>query len=129
MLHRFAIVTCVATYVLLLVGGLVHITGSSLACPDWPLCHGQFFPAMEHGVEYEHSHRLVAGTVSVMTCALSAWIFFEPTMKRLRPYQYSPSPAAKAIARSMSRSGRSSISARRFSRSASGLSASRCVSG
>ena len=38
--HRFAIATALATFVLLIVGSLVHGTGSSLACPDWPLCYG-----------------------------------------------------------------------------------------
>ena len=85
MLRRFALATSVATYVLLLVGGLVHGTGSSLACPDWPLCHGQFFPAMNHGVEYEHSHRLAAGTVAVMTMILAVLIFREPKARSLRP--------------------------------------------
>lgn len=56
-LHPFAIFTAASTFVLLIVGGLVHGTGSSLACPDWPLCHGQFLPKMENGVLYEHSHR------------------------------------------------------------------------
>jgi heme A synthase len=85
MLHRFALATCIATYVLLLVGGLVHGTGSSLACPDWPLCHGQFFPAMNHGVEYEHSHRLAAGTVAVMTMVLAGWLFVDKRFRSLRP--------------------------------------------
>ncbi|HEY4122286.1 MAG TPA: COX15/CtaA family protein [Byssovorax sp.] len=85
MLHRFAQLTAIATYVLLLVGGLVHGTGSSLACPDWPLCHGQVFPAMEHGVEYEHSHRLVAAAVSVLTVALAVWLFVDKRDRSLRP--------------------------------------------
>ena len=43
-LHRFAVVTAAATYVLLFVGGLVTSTGSGLAIPDWPLSFGQVFP-------------------------------------------------------------------------------------
>lgn len=50
----------------ILVGGLVHATGSSLACPDWPLCFGKFAPAMEGPVLFEHSHRLIAGTAGVL---------------------------------------------------------------
>jgi len=68
---RLAQATAVATFLLLVVGGLVHATGSSLACPDWPLCYGQFFPAMEGGVLYEHGHRLAALAVAVLTAALA----------------------------------------------------------
>src|SRR6185437_16061343 len=69
-LRRFASVTAGLTFILLLMGGLVHNTGSSLACPDWPLCFGQVFPKMEGGVLVEHSHRLVAATVTILTFVL-----------------------------------------------------------
>ena len=69
-LRRFAVVTAGLTFILLLMGGLVHNTGSSLACPDWPLCFGHVMPKMEGGVLVEHSHRLVAATVSMLTLLL-----------------------------------------------------------
>lgn len=68
--HRLAITTAVATWFLLLVGGIVHGTGSSLACPDWPLCFGQFFPKMEGNVLVEHGHRLFASSVGVLTVTM-----------------------------------------------------------
>ncbi len=67
-----AVAAAAATWVLLLVGCLVHGTGSSLACPDWPLCFGSLFPKMVNGVQYEHTHRLVATAVGLITIALAA---------------------------------------------------------
>src|SRR5215468_2558833 len=69
-LYRFVVSLTVLTFVLLLMGGLVHNTRSSLACPDWPLCFGSAFPKMVGGVAYEHSHRLAATTVGLLTVAL-----------------------------------------------------------
>jgi heme A synthase len=60
----------VATWFLLLLGGIVHGTGASLACPDWPLCFGQFFPRMEGNVLVEHGHRLFASSVGILTVTL-----------------------------------------------------------
>jgi len=84
-LHPFAIFTAASTFLLLIAGGLVHGTGSSLACPDWPLCHGQFLPKMENGVLFEHSHRLIAGTVAALTWVLGLWLFFDKQSRALRP--------------------------------------------
>lgn len=67
-----AVLTAAATLALMVMGSVVHGTGSSLACPDWPLCHGSFFPAMTGGVEFEHTHRLMAAAVVVLVVTL-AW--------------------------------------------------------
>ncbi len=42
--YRLAWVTLGATFGLVIAGGLVHSTGSALACPDWPLCYGSALP-------------------------------------------------------------------------------------
>jgi len=86
--HRFAVATAVATYLLILIGGLVHGTGSSLACPDWPTCYGTFMPKMEGGVLVEHSHRLAAGTVVILTLALAGLLTAarDEALRRLRPF-------------------------------------------
>jgi protoheme IX farnesyltransferase len=89
-IHRLAVVTAVATYLLILIGGLVHGTGSSLACPDWPTCYGSFMPKMEGGVLVEHSHRLAAGSVVILTLVLATSLSLagrrDALARRLRPF-------------------------------------------
>ncbi len=64
--HFFTHLSSACLFLTLLAGALVSATGSGLACPDWPLCLGQFFPEMSGAVLYEHSHRLVAGSTGVV---------------------------------------------------------------
>jgi protoheme IX farnesyltransferase len=62
-LNRFAklaVAASIATYVLIVVGGLVRATDSGLGCPDWPACFGKWVPPAELHAWIEHSHRLVA---------------------------------------------------------------------
>src|SRR5215469_1212718 len=72
-LHRYARLLAGATFILIFAGGLLTSTGSALAVPDWPLSFGKFFPKMQGGVLYEHGHRMIAGTVALMTLALAIW--------------------------------------------------------
>jgi heme A synthase len=70
--HRLAKLAAAATFLLLVIGGTVNPTGSSLACPEPTLvCHGQLFPPMVGGVLYEHGHRLAAMTVGLLQIALT----------------------------------------------------------
>lgn len=77
-----ALATAVATFALLLLGSTVHVTGSSLACPDWPLCYGQVMPEMRGGVAIEHSHRLLASSVGLATIALTVVLFVKRSTSR-----------------------------------------------
>ena len=70
LMFRLAVATASVTFLLILLGGIVWSTGSALACPDWPLCYGHFFPKMEGGVLYEHGHRLTVLVVSTLSVAM-----------------------------------------------------------
>jgi heme a synthase len=50
----------VALSLLMTMGNIVSATGSGLACPDWPLCHGRLLPPAQSEVLIEFSHRLKA---------------------------------------------------------------------
>ena len=69
------VILLVLTFLLILLGGVVHGTGSSLACPDWPLCYGSLFPQMRGAVAIEHSHRLTATTVGLLTVSLAVLLW------------------------------------------------------
>ena len=72
-LKIFAVFVSVCTFFLLIAGALVTSTGSGLAVPDWPLSFGTFFPPMTGGVLFEHGHRMIAGTVGILTMILTFW--------------------------------------------------------
>lgn len=57
-----------------MTGALVTSNDAGLSVPDWPLSHGSLFPEMVGGVLYEHSHRLVAATVGLLTLILAIWL-------------------------------------------------------
>lgn len=79
-LHAFAWVTAVATLVLICFGGLVTSHGAGLAVPDWPNSYGYnmfLFPVSMWvgGIFYEHTHRLVASGVGLLTMVLAIWLW------------------------------------------------------
>ena len=88
-LHRFALLTAVATFPLLFVGGLVTSTGSALAVPDWPTTFGHnmfLYPlsGMVGGILYEHSHRLLGALVGFLTILLAGWLWLQEPRAWLR---------------------------------------------
>jgi heme A synthase len=79
------VATAVATFLLLIAGGTVHPSGSSLACPDWPTCFGTLLPEMKGAVLFEHGHRLIATLVGAMTWAVALCLWrSRPEDRRLR---------------------------------------------
>lgn len=62
---------------LVVLGGIVRVTGSGLGCPDWPLCYGKLYPPLELQAVIEYSHRLVASAVVgplILATSVAAWI-------------------------------------------------------
>jgi cytochrome c oxidase assembly protein subunit 15 len=79
-LHRFAVLTAIATLGLVGIGGLVTSHGAGMAVPDWPNTYGYnmfFFPFSQWvgGIFYEHSHRLAASGVGLLTVVLALWLY------------------------------------------------------
>ena len=90
-LHILAILTAAATFPLIFIGGLVTSHGAGLAVPDWPNSYGYnmfLFPPRLWigGIFYEHTHRLWASAVGMLSIALAArafWIEKRAPIRRL----------------------------------------------
>jgi len=88
-LARFALATALATLVLVCFGGLVTSHNAGMAVPDWPNTFGYnpfLFPISRWvgGVFYEHTHRLVASGVGLLTTILAVWLWLRESRRWLR---------------------------------------------
>jgi heme A synthase len=75
--RRLVPATAAATFVLIIVGGVVRVSDSGLGCGPggsglhgWPFCKGNVVPGVDLNSMIEYTHRALAGAVSIMIVAL-----------------------------------------------------------
>jgi heme A synthase len=75
--RKLALATLVATFVLILVGGVVRVSDSGLGCGPagsgfhgWPFCNGDVVPGLDLNAVVEYTHRVLAVVVGFMMLAL-----------------------------------------------------------
>ena len=68
---RLEKLTLYSLVVLLIWGNMVSGLGAGLACPDWPLCFGSFFPEINFPIFMEHGHRVLGLFVSIFFAFLA----------------------------------------------------------
>jgi heme o synthase len=71
LIRRVAWIAVGFTYFLVALGGTVRTTDSGLSCPDWPLCYGQAYVAINYHTFLEQFHRYIAAIVSILVIALA----------------------------------------------------------
>src|ERR671915_320599 len=95
LLRRLAWTGAGAAFALIVLGGIVRITGSGMGCGDhWPMCDGEWFPPLDLPTLIEIGHRWAAGLVSLVVVAMTsvAW-FRHRSDRRLR----NPATLASAV--------------------------------
>jgi cytochrome c oxidase assembly protein subunit 15 len=80
LLHWYAVVAAASVSLLICSGGLVTSHEAGMAVPDWPNTFGYnmfLFPISRWvgGVFFEHTHRLIASTVGLLTVILCIALF------------------------------------------------------
>lgn len=84
--HAWTLLTLAVTFILLCSGGIVTSKGVGMSVPDWPTTYGYnmfLFPisGWVGGIFYEHSHRLIASGVGLMTMILAVWLLSVETRR------------------------------------------------
>ncbi|MDB5910754.1 MAG: cytochrome c oxidase assembly protein subunit 15 [Massilia sp.] len=77
-MHLLALLTAAATFPLIFMGGLVTSHHAGMSVPDWPNSYGYnmfLFPPSRWvgGILYEHTHRLMATVVGMLSIAMVVW--------------------------------------------------------
>jgi heme A synthase len=76
-MRRLVLATAIATFVLIIVGGVVRVSDSGLGCGPagsgfhgWPFCNGDVVPGLTLHSIVEYTHRAVAGIVTVLIVSI-----------------------------------------------------------
>ena len=88
--RRLLTATILATFALIVIGGVVRVSDSGLGCgaagsgtEGWPLCGGRVLPFLEESALIEFSHRAVASLLVILIAALAIQAF-----RRLRDHRW-----------------------------------------
>jgi heme A synthase len=88
--HRLALATLLATFALIVLGGVVRVSDSGLGCGPagsgfngWPFCNGDVVPGLDLNAVIEYAHRVLAAAVGIMIVALAVLAFRRYRSNRL----------------------------------------------
>jgi len=88
--HRFALLLACWTFLLIIAGALVTSNDAGLSVPDWPTSFGSWYkiPKLVGGVQFEHTHRMIAQGAGLLTIILAVWTWRAEKRRWLRILAY-----------------------------------------
>ena len=93
--RRLALATAIATFALIIVGGIVRVSDSGLGCGPggsgfhgWPFCNGDVVPGLDLNHIIEYTHRALAGVVGILIVTLAV----QPGATAAPPRRWCSSP-------------------------------------
>jgi protoheme IX farnesyltransferase len=99
-LGSLALGAAILVYLSIVTGSIVRVTGSTSACPDWPICFGAWTPPQADNALLDYLHRLTAGLALPML-VITSWYAW----KRLRGQRLIKTIVAIALAMSLLQMG------------------------
>jgi heme a synthase len=88
--HRLAVLLACWTFLLIIAGALVTSNDAGLSVPDWPTSFGSLYkiPRLVGGVQFEHTHRMIAQGAGLLTIILAVWTWRVEKRRWLRILAY-----------------------------------------
>ena len=92
-IRRLAVASVLATLLLVVISGVVRVSGSGLDCPHWPICQNSVGPPLLYQSFIVAAYRVIATLAFVLVSATAAYAW-----TRFRRYQWIVVPSIVALA-------------------------------
>jgi cytochrome c oxidase assembly protein subunit 15 len=67
MFRKFAKISLIVIYLVIIAGAVVRMTGSGMGCPDWPKCFGYYIPPTDkEQLDWKPQHEYFKGQVIIV---------------------------------------------------------------
>ena len=83
-LRYWALAAAIATFVLIVAGYVVRVSGSGAGCPDWPTCYGQWSLPAGFSAQIQYAHRALAFLSGLLILISTAMAMIAHAQRRVR---------------------------------------------